>query len=90
MKPLILYLLLINALGFTLMLTDKDKARKKLPRISEATLLGIAVIGGSMGSLMGMYLIRHKTKRPKFAFGLPILTTVHIFAILLLKLFLIR
>ncbi len=71
MKYLFLYLLLINALGFMLMLIDKHKARKKKWRISEATLMGVAALGGSIGSLMGMYTFRHKTLHKKFTIGIP-------------------
>lgn len=71
MKYLFLYLLLINALGFLLMLIDKQKARKKKWRISEATLMGVAALGGSIGSLMGMYTFRHKTLHKKFTIGIP-------------------
>ena len=55
MKYLMIYLLIVNAAGFLLMLVDKFKARKKLWRIPEATLMGVAAIGGSIGSLAGMY-----------------------------------
>ena len=71
MKYLFLYLLLINALGFMLMLIDKHKARKKKWRISEATLMGVAALGGSIGSLMGMYTFRPKTLHKKFTIGIP-------------------
>jgi uncharacterized membrane protein YsdA (DUF1294 family) len=78
MKPLLVYLLLINALGFLLMLIDKYKARKNLWRIPEATLLSVAVIGGSLGSLIGMYLVRHKTKHLKFTIGVPVILAIQI------------
>lgn len=78
MKPLLVYLLIINALGFLLMLIDKYKARKNLWRIPEATLLSVAVIGGSLGSLIGMYLVRHKTKHLKFTIGVPVILAVQI------------
>jgi len=71
MKYLFIYLLIINALGFLLMLIDKHKARKKKWRIPEATLMGVAALGGSIGSLMGMYTFRHKTKHKKFTIGIP-------------------
>jgi uncharacterized membrane protein YsdA (DUF1294 family) len=71
MKFLYLYLLIINALGFLLMLVDKFKARNGLWRIPEATLMGVAALGGSIGSLAGMYLVRHKTQHPKFTVGIP-------------------
>ena len=73
MKPIILYLIAVNALSFLLMLADKHRARKKLWRIPERTLLGAAIIGGSLGSLVGMYLFRHKTKHPKFSVGIPVI-----------------
>lgn len=86
MKYLYLYLLIINAAGFILMLMDKQKARKKLRRIPEATLMGVAAIGGSIGSLLGMYTVRHKTKHPKFTIGIPVILALQIAAaVLLLK-----
>ena len=79
MKPLLLYLLLINAVGFLLMLVDKRKAQKKKWRIPEATLMGISLIGGSIGSLLGMYTFRHKTKHIKFYPGIPLILVVQAF-----------
>lgn len=78
MKLLILYLLIINAAAFLLMLADKHKARKKLRRVPEATLLSTAAIGGSIGALMGMYLVRHKTKHLKFTVGIPVILALQI------------
>lgn len=78
MKLLILYLLIINAAAFLLMLADKHKARKKLWRVPEATLLGTAAIGGSIGALMGMYLVRHKTRHLKFTVGIPVILALQI------------
>lgn len=71
MRLLILYLLIMNAAGVISMLADKRKAKKKLWRIPEATLLTIAALGGSIGSLAGMYTFRHKTKHLKFRLGIP-------------------
>jgi uncharacterized membrane protein YsdA (DUF1294 family) len=70
-KLILFYLLIINAVAFLLMLVDKQKARKKLWRIPESTLLLSAAIGGSIGSLAGMYTFRHKTKHLKFTLGVP-------------------
>lgn len=84
MKYLFLYLLLINAVGFFIMLIDKRKAKKKAWRISEATLMTVAAIGGSLGSLIGMYQFRHKTKHKKFTIGIPLLLILHIILLLLL------
>ena len=73
MKLLSFYLLIINALGFLLMLVDKGKARKNRWRVRESTLLLIAALGGSVGSLLGMYLFRHKTLHLKFTLGIPLI-----------------
>ena len=70
-KLILIYLLIVNALGFLLMLVDKRKAQKNLWRIPESTLLLMAAIGGSIGSLAGMYKFRHKTKHLKFTLGVP-------------------
>ncbi len=78
MKPLLVYLLIINALGFVLMLADKYKAKKNLWRIPEATLLGFAILGGSLGCLWGMHAARHKTKHLKFSLGLPVILAIQI------------
>jgi uncharacterized membrane protein YsdA (DUF1294 family) len=78
MKYVLLYLLIINAVGFLLMLVDKYKAKKKLWRIPEATLMGVAAMGGSIGSLIGMYTVRHKTKHIKFTLGIPAILIVQI------------
>lgn len=84
MVPLIVYLLIINASGFVLMLLDKLKARKKQWRIPERTLLLIAAIGGSFGTLLGMYLFRHKTLHLPFFLGLPLLFAIHILLLILI------
>lgn len=78
MNYLLAYLFIINALGFALMLADKHRARKKLWRIPEATLLTVAAIGGSIGSLLGMYTVRHKTKHIKFTAGIPLLLALQL------------
>lgn len=70
---LLIYLLIINAVGIFFMLADKQKAKKKQWRIPEATLMGIAAVGGSVGVLFGMYAFRHKTKHAKFYIGVPLL-----------------
>lgn len=75
-KLILLYLLIINAAGFLLMLVDKFKAKKNLWRIPEATLMTVAALGGSVGSLLGMYTVRHKTKHPKFTIGIPLILAV--------------
>lgn len=78
MKLVLIYLLIINAAGFLLMLIDKWKARKNRWRIPEATLMAAAALGGSPGCLLGMYLVRHKTQHPKFALGIPLILAVQV------------
>lgn len=73
MKLLLYYLLIINAAGFLLMLVDKWKAKKNRWRVRESTLLIVAALGGSIGSLAGMYLFRHKTQHLKFTLGIPLI-----------------
>ncbi|MDO4305595.1 MAG: DUF1294 domain-containing protein [Eubacteriales bacterium] len=65
------YVLMINILAFSVYGADKGKARRNHWRISEKTLIGLAVIGGSIGALLGMYVFRHKTQKRKFTVGIP-------------------
>lgn len=76
--PVLLYLIIINAAGFLLMLADKRKARRGAWRIPEATLIGTAALGGSIGVLAGMYLVRHKTRHLKFTLGVPFILIVQL------------
>lgn len=77
-KLTLLYLFIINAVGFLLMLVDKLKAQKNLWRIPESTLLTAAALGGSVGCLIGMYTVRHKTKHLKFVLGVPLILIAQI------------
>ena len=72
-KILLAYLIIINAAAFILMLADKIKAKRGAWRIPEATLMGIAALGGSVGALAGMYTFRHKTKHIKFTLWIPLI-----------------
>ena len=83
-KMIFLYLLIINAISFVLMLGDKRMAQKKLWRIPEATLMAVAAIGGSIGSLAGMYTFRHKTRHLKFTLGIPAILIGQIALLILL------
>ena len=74
----LLYLIIINAAGFLLMLADKLKAKRGVWRIPEATLMAIAAMGGSIGSLAGMYCFRHKTRHIKFTLGIPLILIAQI------------
>ena len=78
-KVLIIYLVVINVITFIVYGLDKWKARHSQWRISEAMLLGLAVIGGSIGALSGMQVWRHKTKNKKFKYGVPLILLAQIF-----------
>ncbi|OOB80413.1 MAG: hypothetical protein BEN19_05025 [Epulopiscium sp. Nuni2H_MBin003] len=81
-----IYLLGINIFGFLLMYIDKQRAINKKYRISEKNLFTVAIIGGSVGSIAGMQCFRHKTKKPKFVQGMPlILATQIVLAILIFR-----
>ncbi len=75
------YLLILNTVGLCAFGIDKQKAIKNKWRIPEATLIGIAFLGGSLGALAGMKIFHHKTKKPKFYVGIP---AIIIFQIILL------
>lgn len=80
MVPLLLcYLLTINALGYVIMLADKRKAQKNLWRIPEATLLTVALLGGSVGIFAGMRVFHHKTRKPKFSLSVPLILLLQLY-----------
>lgn len=83
-KIVLVYLFIINAAGFILMLIDKIKAKKNLWRIPEATLFLVALIGGSAGSILGIYTFRHKTKHVKFTLGMPLILAAQVICVLLI------
>ncbi|NMS91200.1 DUF1294 domain-containing protein [Clostridioides difficile] len=68
---ILIYLIVINFIAFFSMYIDKKRAIKNEWRIKEATLISMAVVGGSIGSITGMYSFRHKTKHIKFTLGIP-------------------
>lgn len=72
------YFAAVNLIGFALMGIDKYRAKKRAFRIPEATLFIIAVIGGSIGSILGMYTFRHKTRHRSFVYGMPFILLVQI------------
>ncbi|MDD3402185.1 MAG: DUF1294 domain-containing protein [Hespellia sp.] len=75
---ILIYLLVINLLTILIYGDDKARARRGVWRISEATLLFLALIGGSIGALLGMYLFHHKTKHKKFTIGVPMILLAQI------------
>lgn len=74
----VIYLAAVNITAFILYGADKKKAKRGQWRIPEKTLLGIAVIGGSAGAILGMFLFRHKTKHWYFRYGLPAILIVQL------------
>ena len=78
MKILILYLILINLAAWGLMGADKYRARKHAWRIPERTLFAVALLGGSLGAILGMYLWHHKTKHWYFVIGIPLILVAQI------------
>ena len=78
MNIILYYLLAVNIASFLLYGIDKYKAKKGKWRVSEATLLMMAVIGGSIGAWAGMRLWHHKTMHKKFKYGIPIIIIMQI------------
>jgi len=73
-----IYILIINVVTFFIYGIDKFKAKKAMWRIPEATLLLLAVIGGSLGAFLGMKLWHHKTLHKKFKYGVPLILLIHL------------
>ena len=71
MKYFIIYLVIINLIAFLVMYIDKRRAKYGKWRIKEHTLFILALLGGSIGSIAGMYTFRHKTKKMRFVIGFP-------------------
>lgn len=86
---LALYFLLINAAGFLSMEFDKRKAIRHQWRVPEKTLFLMAILGGSIGSILGMYIFRHKTKHWYFVLGMPAILIVQIIIAVLLNTYVI-
>ena len=74
----LIYLVSINVVTFFMYGIDKWKAKKSRWRIREAALLGLAVLGGSIGALLGMQVWHHKTMHKKFKYGLPLILLAQI------------
>lgn len=83
-KNVVIYLLTINVITFLAMLIDKKKAEKGRWRIKESTLLTLALIGGSIGEVLGMYVFRHKTKKPRFFIGVPVMLVLQIILLIMI------
>ena len=81
---ILIYLAAVNLFGLIIMGVDKSRAKRRKWRIPEATLFLVAIIGGSIGSIAGMYLFRHKTKHWYFVVGMPIILVLQIIAALIM------
>ena len=79
---LIYYLLAVNVLTFIVYGVDKWKARRGRWRVPEATLMGLAALGSSVGAWLAMQLFRHKTQEKKFRYGVPALFMLQVAAVL--------
>ena len=82
LKNFIIYLIIINIIGFLIMWIDKRKAIKGNWRIPEKTLFIITALGGGIGTIAGMYTFRHKTQKIAFVIGFPVITILEIIAII--------
>lgn len=79
---IILYVVAVNVVSFLMMGIDKRKAVKRAFRIPESTLFVLAIIGGSIGSIIGMHLFHHKTRHWYFLYGMPVILALQIILIL--------
>lgn len=72
-KIFAMYLVLVNLVSFVMYATDKIKAQNEKKRIPVAVLMGIALLGGAIGAIAGMYLFRHKVRQKCFTVGVPLI-----------------
>lgn len=88
-KYILIYLIIINLISFLAMYIDKKKAKWGKWRIKESTLFTLVLLGGGIGGIAGMYTFRHKTKKPRFVIGFPLILIVEIIcAIIFLTIYL--
>ena len=73
MNYFVIYLIGINVIAFFAMFIDKRRARTGKWRIKEYSLFILALLGGSIGAIIGMYTFKHKTKKPRFFIGFPVI-----------------
>ena len=78
------YLFVINLAGFIVMAIDKSKARRNKWRVPEAILFLFAIFGGSIGCLLGMRIFHHKTQKPRFYIGMPVILGIQVLVLLYL------
>ena len=81
-RNIIIYLIVINLIGFYMMWSDKRRAKWGKWRIPEQTLFIVTALGGGIGTIAGMYTFRHKTKKIQFVIGFPLITILEIITII--------
>lgn len=84
MTVLLVFVIIMNLIGYIIMNIDKQRAKRKEYRISEKTLWTIAILFGAIGMTVGMRQFRHKTKHAQFKIGLPVLSLVNILVVVYL------
>ncbi len=83
LEILLAFLIVINLIGFFSMRNDKRRAAAHKSRTPEARLFAYALLGGSLGSIIGMHLFRHKTKHLSFVLGMPSILIIQLAAVVL-------
>lgn len=81
MKFIFIYIIFINLFLFTLLGMDKKRAKLHKWRISEKTLMCLAILGGSLGGILGIYTFKHKTKHLKFTLGYTIILLIQLLSL---------
>lgn len=84
MKLALLYIILINVFTFFVYGYDKHLAKRGARRVPEKHLIGLALIGGSVGAWLGMTTFRHKTQHPKFTIGVPLILLAQVVLVVVL------
>ncbi|MBQ7790222.1 MAG: DUF1294 domain-containing protein [Bacilli bacterium] len=85
MKYIIYYLIIINIITLIIFGIDKLKAIKEKSRVRNTTLFGLAILGGSIGALIGMHIFHHKTKTWYYIYGIPLILIIQIYTIYKIK-----
>lgn len=85
LKIVIIYLVIINILGFLAMGIDKHNAKMANRRIPENTLFSFTILGGGIGTIAGIYVFKHKTKKKKFTIGMPLILILEILIFIYFK-----
>lgn len=84
MTIIVIYLIIINLVGFCIMGVDKKRAIRGAWRISEASLFSTALAGGALGCTLGMHFFHHKTKHWYFRYGMPAIFVVQVLLAILI------